>query len=54
VIGLNSDGGISGSWTAHRGAGTTAGVQGGGRFVNSDVADDATFTQQVTGAITLP
>jgi hypothetical protein len=54
VIGLNRDGGISGSWTAHGGAGKTAGVQGGGRFVNSDVADGGTFTQQVTGAITLP
>lgn len=54
VIGLNRDGGISGSWTAHGGAGKTAGVQGGGRFVNSNVAGDGTFTQQVTGAITLP
>lgn len=54
VIGLNRNGGISGSWTAHGGEGKTAGVQGGGRFVNSDVANDGTFTQQVTGAITLP
>ncbi len=54
VIGLNRDGGISGSWTAHGGAGKTAGIQGGGRFVNSAVTDEGTFTQQTTGAITLP
>ncbi len=54
VIGLNRDGGISGSWTAHGGAGKTAGVQGGGRFVNSEIADDGTFSKLVTGAISLP
>lgn len=54
VMGLNRNGGISGSWTARGGAGKTAGVQGGGRFVNLNIADDGTFTQQVTGAITLP
>ena len=54
VIGLNRDGGISGSWIAHGGAGKTTGVQGGGHFGNSAVADDGTFTQRVTGAIMLP
>ncbi|PTX54640.1 hypothetical protein C8N43_3457 [Litoreibacter ponti] len=54
VIGLNRDGGISGSWTAHGGAGKTACVQGGGSFVNSAITDAGTFEQKVTGAITLP
>ncbi len=54
VTGLNRDGGISGTWTAQGGTGKIAGVQGGGSFVNSAVADDGTFNQQVTGAFTLP
>ncbi|WP_299722374.1 hypothetical protein [uncultured Tateyamaria sp.] len=54
ITGLNRDGGVSGSWIAHGGGGTMAGVQGGGSFVNGPDAEDGTFDQQVTGAITLP
>ena len=54
IAGLNREGGLSGSWIAIGGTGKTAGVRGGGSFVNSDAAEDGTFVQAVMGAITLP
>lgn len=54
ITGLNRDGGISGTWIVQGGTGSLMGAQGGGGFVNSADTDDGTFSQKVTGAITLP
>lgn len=54
ISGMTSDGGFHGTWVSLGGTGRMAGAIGGGAWVNSAVAEDGTFTQQLTGAITLP